>query len=115
MQRFLRSQIKTCHYSQRFFFSKVVGVPKENHDGERRVAISPEGVKKLTKLGYQVKIEKDCGKDSDFPDSMYQNNGADVCDNVFDSDIILKVRPPSNKDVKQMKKDQVLFSFLYPQ
>lgn len=56
----------------RFGFSKIVGIPKESYKGEKRVAVSPEGVKKLIKLGYQVKVQKDCGENADFTNEMYE-------------------------------------------
>ena len=73
-----------------------IGVPKEIHHGEQRVATTPEVAALLMKLGYDVAIESGAGIDAKFTDSHYQDSGVTVIDDVrtlYDqSDIILKVR-----------------------
>ena len=49
-----------------------MGVPKESIGEEKRVALSPEGVSKLKKLGYSVVVEKGAGLGSKFSDQLYQ-------------------------------------------
>lgn len=53
-------------------------MPKETVNKERRVALSPEGVKKLKNLGYDVRVESGAGKESQFSDEMYSLEGADI-------------------------------------
>ncbi|GIS45989.1 MAG: hypothetical protein Ct9H90mP18_03210 [Gammaproteobacteria bacterium] len=49
----------------------LIGIPKESRNNENRVAITPEILKKIIKLGYQVQIEKSAGLKSSFPDQLY--------------------------------------------
>ena len=50
----------------------IIGVPKEIHPGERRVAIVPSTIGQLKKLGYEVIIEQGAGILANFPDNLYQ-------------------------------------------
>lgn len=52
MKKLLKFNFRTLHSNNSYFFSKTIGVPKETFPNEKRVSISPEGVSKLTKLGY---------------------------------------------------------------
>eukprot|EP00667_Euglena_gracilis_P002420 EG_transcript_2419 len=78
----------------------VVGVPREVHAGERRVAITPTNVSQLRKKGYRVVVEQGAGEAAEFPDSLFQSAGADVVDKAeaFRADIVLKVRAPEACD-----------------
>jgi len=71
----------------------VVGVPKEVLENERRVALTPAGVKILTKIGYNVKVEESAGNEAKFGDAMYQEAGATITKRLdaFSGDIVLKV------------------------
>ena len=53
-----------------------IGVPKEIKDKENRVALTPDGAKKLTSNGHTVLIEKHAGAGSGFSDEEYKKNGA---------------------------------------
>ncbi|HQE24970.1 MAG TPA: NAD(P) transhydrogenase subunit alpha [Candidatus Atribacteria bacterium] len=109
---------------ERKFKGLVFGVPREIMGGERRVAVIPDTVKKLTDGGAKVLVEKDAGVGSYFSDEEYKKVGAAILDNVhqlFDqSDIILKVKEPLfNEDigmheVDMMHEGQVLIAFLHP-
>ena len=72
----------------------TIGVPKEIHEGERRVALSPEAVKKLTEQGFKVVVEAGAGAGAKFLDAEYVAAGADVksVKEALTSDIVLKVR-----------------------
>ena len=48
----------------------LIGIPKESRNNENRVAITPEILKKIIKLGYEVQIEKSAGLKSSFPDQL---------------------------------------------
>ena len=101
-----------------------IGIPKEIHDGEKRVATTPDVTKQLIKLGFEVVIEPGAGSGSHFSDSTYAEAGATVAENakaVWEgSDIIFKVRPPEfNSQLKADETDllhekQVLITFLWP-
>jgi NAD(P) transhydrogenase subunit alpha len=82
-----------------------IGIPRERFFYESRVAATPETVKKMKELGFDVVIEKNAGLASDISNEEYLNVGAVVKENVkdvyFNSDIVLKVQQPcSNKEEK---------------
>jgi NAD(P) transhydrogenase subunit alpha len=95
-----------------------IGVPRETHPGERRVATTPEVAGQLQKLGYEVVVEKDAGAEASFSDEAYIEAGCSIADSAADiwsgSDIILKVRPPEGDQAEGLKDSQTLISFLYP-
>jgi NAD(P) transhydrogenase subunit alpha len=92
-----------------------IGVPRETHPGERRVATTPEVAGQLQKLGYQVIVEKDAGAAASFSDEAYEEAGCTIADSAADiwsgSDIILKVRPPEGDQAKGLKDSQTLVSW----
>ncbi len=94
-----------------------IGVPKESYKGESRVASTPDVVKRIIDLGYQVTVEKQAGKFANFSDQQYIDAGAeivDTCESVWnDSDLILKVRQPDTAELKQLG-DKTLASFFWP-
>jgi len=93
----------------------IVGVPKELAPGERRVALVPELVARLTKAGLGFIVESGAGAAAGFLDSFYIDVGARVESEVFDkADILLKVQPPTIVEVEKMKADAILISFLQP-
>ena len=95
-----------------------IGVPREAHPGERRVAITPDVAGQLQKLGFSVAIESGAGDSASFGDSAYRDAGAEVladrAELWSDSDIILKVRAPGDDDFGLFRSGQVLISFLWP-
>lgn len=95
-----------------------IGVPKEIHDGERRVATTPDVATHLIKLGFSVAIEKDAGANASYSDSAYAGAGCESglsADEIWnDSDIILKVRGPEGDETAKLKASQTLISFLWP-
>lgn len=94
----------------------ILGVPKETVAGEKRVALTPEFVSKLK--GVQVLIESGAGESAGYSDASYKDKGATIATGAeslySDSDIILKVVPPTSSEAKLLKKEAVLISFLYP-
>ena len=76
-----------------------LAVPKECRPGERRVAVTPENVAKLVKLGFSVAVEHDAGAAASFGDDDYAAAGAEVITGTREiwqaGDIILKVQPPA--------------------
>ena len=118
MLRIFVQNTRTKHLlrTQLNYLSLKVGVPKETFPQERRVSVSPEGAEKLKKMGYDVVVEKDAGAEAQFPNTQYENTGAKIAEkkDVYNADILLKVRPPSIEETKEMKEKQTLVSFLYP-
>ncbi|MBN2457107.1 MAG: NAD(P) transhydrogenase subunit alpha [Sedimentisphaerales bacterium] len=102
----------------------TIGIPKEIMAGERRVAATPEIVRKMVSEGAKLVVEISAGEGSFFTDNEYRAAGAELvvdAEEIFSrSDIILKVKEPrfsSNKgkhEVDMMKKDQYLIAFLHP-
>ena len=95
-----------------------IGVPRETHPGERRVATTPEVAAQLQKLGYEVVVEAGAGAAASFSDEAYEEAGCTIAGSAADvwsgSDIVLKVRPPEGEETGRLKASQTLISFLYP-
>jgi NAD(P) transhydrogenase subunit alpha len=91
-----------------------IGVPKETAEGERRVALVPDVVKALTAKEIEVAVEPGAGEGASHPDSEYTDAGAKVDGDVWSSDIVLKVTPPTDDEVGRLKQGQVLIGFLQP-
>ncbi|HWF44887.1 MAG TPA: Re/Si-specific NAD(P)(+) transhydrogenase subunit alpha [Candidatus Kapabacteria bacterium] len=102
----------------------IVGIPKEIHAGERRVATTPDTAKKLQKLGFDVLVESGAGELADFPDARYTDAGCRIAKNARDvwdsSDVILKVRAPEENsllgvhEADLLTEGKTLISFLAP-
>ncbi len=99
-----------------------IGIPKEVHQGEKRVATTPEVAKQIQKLGYSVLIEAGAGKGANISDASYREAGVKIVKDVEklwqEADIILKVRPPETvkgvNEVDWMEQGKVLISFIWP-
>lgn len=97
-----------------------IGVPKEIHEGEKRVATTPEVIGHLRKLGFEVIVEAGAGNGAHFSDALYTEAGATIANDAKsvwnDSDIILKVRGPelNGPEIDLLKEGQILISFLWP-
>jgi len=95
-----------------------IGVPRETHPGERRVATTPDVVVQLQKLGFDVIVEKGAGAAASFSDEAYAEAGCEIAASADDiwsgADIILQVRPPEGDRAGGLKESQTLISFLYP-
>lgn len=89
-----------------------VAVVKETHEYESRVAVSPEIVKKLINMGVEVNIERDAGIKSCFLNEAYEEVGALIKNSfketIENSDIILKIQPPSQNEIKILHKGVTL-------
>ncbi|XP_014244217.1 NAD(P) transhydrogenase, mitochondrial-like [Cimex lectularius] len=98
------------------YSSLKIGVPKETWKEERRVAMTPTVTSTLVKKGFTVAIESGAGVGAKFRDSDYTEAGAKIVnkEEAFTSDLVLKVRQPSESEVQLFKPDTTLISFLYP-
>ncbi|BDB27782.1 NAD(P) transhydrogenase subunit alpha [Cupriavidus sp. TA19] len=101
----------------------TIGVPREVHPGERRVAATPDSVKELLKLGYQVVVETGAGQEASFSDDDYRAAGAAIVDaaSLWASvDVVVKVRPPQVhpslgvEEAALLKKHATLIGFVWP-
>ncbi len=93
--------------------SLFIGVPKEISLQESRVALKPESVDVLTSNGHEVWVEASAGKSAHFSDHEYSEAGAKIVyssKEVYQADIILKVEPPTDKEVNLLKQGTTIFS-----
>jgi H+-translocating NAD(P) transhydrogenase subunit alpha len=72
-----------------------IGVPRETAEGERRVALVPEVVKKLVGQGHEVLVEEGAGAGALIPDSQYEEAGAKLVGDAWSAGVMVKVAPPS--------------------
>ena len=95
-----------------------IGVPRETFAGEKRVALVPEVVEKIIKLGFKVVLESGAGEAANFSDETYRAAGAEVVSGAAalwsDSDIVLKVRAPNMDEVALMRQGGILIGFIWP-
>ncbi len=94
-----------------------IGIPKERHHEEKRVALAPAGVDALVKAGHTVYIQSEAGLESHFTDEDYRKVGAQVVynsDEIFQrAELIAKISPLTEEEAKMLQEEQILFSFLH--
>ena len=94
-----------------------VGIPTEIKNNEYRVAITPAGVSELVRRGHEVLIQSGAGNGSAITDADFTSAGAMVvrgADEVWQrADLLLKVKEPIEPEYSQMRKGQVLFTYLH--
>ena len=93
-----------------------IGIPAEVREYECRVAATPETVKKIIACGCQVLVQKGAGERASITDVAYQTAGAELvsAEEVYEADIILKVRAPESSEIKAMQAGTVLIGLLEP-
>ncbi|MGD8975960.1 MAG: Re/Si-specific NAD(P)(+) transhydrogenase subunit alpha [Gammaproteobacteria bacterium] len=96
----------------------TIGIVRESHPGERRVATTPEVASQLMKLGYGVVVQSGAGAEASFSDDAYQAAGCEIVvatRDVYDQcDIVLKVRAPEGEELGMLRSGQTLISFIWP-
>ncbi|MBN1184888.1 MAG: alanine dehydrogenase [Bacteroidales bacterium] len=93
----------------------VIGIPKETQHFEKRVALTPEAVELLVANGHDVLIEKGAGKTANYTDTNYSELGGSIVETraeLYKADIILKVGPPTLKEIDHLTEHQTLISAL---
>ncbi|HIG44146.1 MAG: Re/Si-specific NAD(P)(+) transhydrogenase subunit alpha [bacterium] len=95
-----------------------IAVPSEIHANEKRVALIPDSVKKLTRAGFEVSVHAGLGLHAGFADSDYTEAGATVNNDrdalMGSGDIVLRVRKPSLEEVSRLKQGAIHVSYLDP-
>jgi NAD(P) transhydrogenase subunit alpha len=95
-----------------------IGVPKEVHAGEKRVATTPEVAQQLQKLGFEVSVEAGAGAAANFTDEAYREAGCTIASSADElwsnADIVLKVRGPEDGEAARLGPDKTLISFIWP-
>ena len=78
------------------------------------MALVPEAVSKLQASGFRVALERGAGVAASFPDDAYREAGAEVVDQVWDADGVVKVRKPNDEELRRLREGQLLIGFLEP-
>ena len=94
-----------------------IGVPREIKPQENRVGLTPESVKTLISHGHEVLIENNGGYEAGFDNDQYKSVGAKIVDkaeDIFnDAEIIVKVKEPLFNEVKMIRENQIIFTYLH--
>src|SRR5581483_4941286 len=94
-----------------------IGVPKEIKTNENRIALVPAGAEQLVAAGHSVLVEVGAGLGSGFPDEMYTSVGAKIAPDAAtvwrDSEMIMKVKEPIEKEWPHMRKGQLIFTYFH--
>ncbi len=96
----------------------TIGIPKEVHPGEKRVAATPQTILKLRKLGFDVAVESGAGAGINSLDAEYQEAGASIVAEAAElwssSDVVIKVRPPEDGEADLLRDGGWLVGFIWP-
>ncbi len=93
----------------------IIGIPKEDSEVENRVALTPEAVEILINNGHEVVIESNAGNAANYTDKDYSDKGGIILKEkklIYQSDILLKVAPPTIDEIELVKEQQVIISSL---
>ena len=94
-----------------------IGVPKEIKPQENRIGLTPDSVKSLTSNGHEVLIENNGGFEAGFDNDQYEASGAKIVnqpEDIFnDADVIVKVKEPLSNEVKMIRENQIVFTYLH--
>ncbi|BAS45864.1 alanine dehydrogenase [Staphylococcus schleiferi] len=96
--------------------SMRIGIPREIKNNENRVGLSPSGVHALVEAGHEVLVETHAGEGSYFEDNDYVEAGAEISDSqsqVWDVDMIIKVKEPLSEEYAYFKESLILFTYLH--
>ncbi|NPA80401.1 MAG: alanine dehydrogenase [Thermotogae bacterium] len=95
----------------------IVGVPKEIKKEEYRVAMTPAGVKELTRRGHKVLVQRTAGLGAGLKDEDYAGAGAEIVDTIEEvyerAEMIVKVKEPQPEEIPLLREGQVLFTYLH--
>ena len=94
-----------------------IGVPKEIKPQENRIGLTPDSVKSLVSNGHEVLVENDGGFEAGFDNNQYKSAGAKIvqkAEDIFnDAEIIVKVKEPLSNEVKMIRENQIVFTYLH--
>lgn len=93
-----------------------IGIPKEIKNNENRVGLSPSGVHALVEAGHEVLVETAAGEGSYFEDTDYVQAGANIVNNqddVWDVDMVIKVKEPLKEEYGYFREGLILFTYLH--
>ncbi len=99
---------------------------RESQSGERRVGVAPPSLSKLSKMGFEIVVERGAGEASGYADALYEEAGATLVDapiggyreggdpGAWDADVVVKVQPPTLEEASRLREGAVLVSLVYP-
>ena len=93
-----------------------IGIPKEQKTHEYRVSATPGLVALLVQAGHKVIVQETAGLKAGYPDDYYAKAGATLVpkiDQVYEAEMILKVKAPQKSEIPFLRKGQILFCFLH--
>lgn len=93
-----------------------IGIPKEIKPQEYRVGATPEMVRSLVESGHEVLVESNAGKAIGYSDELFANAGAKIAkspEEIYNSQMIIKVKEPQPSEYPLLKKGQILFCYLH--
>ena len=94
-----------------------IGVPKEIKSQENRIGLTPDSVKILTSNGHEVLVENNGGFEAGFDNEQYKKAGAKIvnkAEDIFnDAEIIVKVKEPLSDEIKMIRENQIVFTYLH--
>jgi alanine dehydrogenase len=93
-----------------------IGIPKEIKIHENRVGATPDMVSVLVRAGHRIFVEKNAGTQIGFTDEIYQQAGAKIAKNpkdVYEAEMVIKVKEPQQSEFSLLKEGQILFCFLH--
>src|SRR6266852_4778985 len=95
----------------------LIGVPKEVKSHEYRVGLVPASVRELIHHGHKVVVESSAGAGIGFDDAAYESAGAEILIRAADvfaaAELIVKVKEPQPEEVRALREDQILFTYLH--
>ena len=92
-----------------------IGLPKETYFSEKRVCLTPDAVSALCAHGHRIVVETGAGDNANYSDKEYSEAGAKISydiEEAFKCNIVLKVAPPSEKEIEYMNPQTILISSL---
>lgn len=94
----------------------IIGIPKEIKNHEYRVGATPSMVRVLTEARHQVNVQTGAGKTIGYTDEMFKAAGANIvssAEEVYKSEMIIKVKEPQESEFSLLKENQILFCYLH--
>ncbi|MCF8587370.1 Re/Si-specific NAD(P)(+) transhydrogenase subunit alpha [Gordonia liuliyuniae] len=94
----------------------LIGIPRETKAGETLVAATAKTVAQLQQLGYEIVVEADAGALAEQPDAAFSDAGTRIgsSDDVWASDVVVKVNAPTDEEIARMRRGAVLISMMAP-
>ena len=92
-----------------------IGIPREIKRDEKRVALTPDGVRELVSVGLEVRVEHGAGAGAGIHDEAFTQAGAQLvdCETAWAAHLVVKVKEPQEQEFQYLRSDLVLFTYLH--